>query len=140
MTIQMTSEETAANVSARLEYPACPLCRSEQRQFPFRLHRPYNVARCTACGFHYLYPRLIETAMQEVYRQSSYYEGGACGYADTIAVTWRKKPSPCSHFQGMRHNFAKSWIRLFDWLWELPWPRTASLNIGRGIAVRGNER
>jgi hypothetical protein len=25
----------------------------------------------------------MEAAMQEVYRQSSYYEGGACGYADT---------------------------------------------------------
>ena len=25
-------------------------------------------------------PRLIESAMQEVYRESSYYEGGACGY------------------------------------------------------------
>jgi 2-polyprenyl-3-methyl-5-hydroxy-6-metoxy-1,4-benzoquinol methylase len=79
----MTSEETAVNVSAKLEYPACPLCGSEQRQFPFRLHGPYNVARCTACGLHYLYPRLIETAMQEAYRQSSYYEGGTCGYADT---------------------------------------------------------
>src|SRR5438128_8821588 len=78
----MTLEETAADVSANLEYPVCPSCDSDRRQYPFRLHGPYNVARCTACGLHYLYPRLIESAMQEVYRQSSYYEGGACGYVD----------------------------------------------------------
>jgi SAM-dependent methyltransferase len=79
----MISQESSADVSAKLEYPACPVCGSEQRQFPFRLHGPYCVARCAACGFHYLYPRLMEAAMQEVYRQSSYYEGGACGYTDT---------------------------------------------------------
>src|ERR1700693_2407174 len=28
-------------------------------------------------------PGLIKTAMQEAYRQSSYYEDGTCGYADT---------------------------------------------------------
>ena len=79
----MTLQDTAADLSAKLEYPACPVCGSEERQFPFRLHKPYSVARCTACGVHYLYPRLIESAMQEAYRESSYYEGGACGYADT---------------------------------------------------------
>src|SRR6266481_378978 len=79
----MTLRETAADMSANLEYPACPSCDSAQRHFPFRLHGPYTVARCIECGLHYLYPRLIESAMQEVYRQSSYYEGGACGYADT---------------------------------------------------------
>jgi 2-polyprenyl-3-methyl-5-hydroxy-6-metoxy-1,4-benzoquinol methylase len=79
----MTFQETVASMSANLESPACPLCGSDRRQFPFRLHEPYRVARCKACGFYYLYPRLIETAMQEAYRQSSYYEGGSCGYADT---------------------------------------------------------
>jgi hypothetical protein len=79
----MISQESTANVSAKLEYPACPVCGGDQRQFPFRLHAPYSVARCMECGFHYLYPRLIETAIQEAYRQSSYYEGGTCGYADT---------------------------------------------------------
>ncbi|SRR6266568_46666 len=69
--------------SANLDYPACPLCGSDRRQFPFRLDEPYSVARCTECGLHYLYPRLTEPAMQEAYRQASYYEGGACGYADT---------------------------------------------------------
>jgi DNA-directed RNA polymerase subunit RPC12/RpoP len=79
----MILRETAAKASAKLEYSACPVCGSEQRQFPFHLHEPYTVARCTACGFHYLYPGLIKTAMQEAYRRSTYYEGGACGYADT---------------------------------------------------------
>jgi 2-polyprenyl-3-methyl-5-hydroxy-6-metoxy-1,4-benzoquinol methylase len=81
--VQTTSQETAANVSTNVEYPACPLCGSERREAPFRLHEPYRVARCPACGLHYLYPRVIERAMREAYRQPSYYEGGACGYADT---------------------------------------------------------
>jgi SAM-dependent methyltransferase len=78
----MIFQQTVTNVAAKLEYPACPLCGSDQRQFTFRLHEQYRVALCTACGFRYLYPRLIQAAMQEAYRQSSYYEGGACGYAD----------------------------------------------------------
>jgi SAM-dependent methyltransferase len=80
---QMTLKDAAAEISANLEYPACPLCRSDRREFRFRLQQPYNVVRCTECGLYYLYPRLIESAMQEAYRQPSYYEGGACGYADT---------------------------------------------------------
>jgi 2-polyprenyl-3-methyl-5-hydroxy-6-metoxy-1,4-benzoquinol methylase len=79
----MTLKEPAAETSANLEYPACPLCESDRRGFPFRLREPYRVARCIECGLHYLYPRLIESAMQEVYRESSYYKGGPCGYADT---------------------------------------------------------
>jgi 2-polyprenyl-3-methyl-5-hydroxy-6-metoxy-1,4-benzoquinol methylase len=80
---EMISQEGTADVSAKLEYPACPVCGSEQRQFTFHLHEPYSVARCEACGLHYLYPRLTEAAMQDVYRQWSYYEGGTSGYADT---------------------------------------------------------
>jgi len=79
----MTLKEPAAKISENLEYPACPLCGNKRSEFPFRLHEPYRVARCTECGLYYLFPRLTETAMQEVYRQPSYYEGGACGYADT---------------------------------------------------------
>ncbi len=86
----MTLKEPAAEISANLEYPACPLCECDRRGFPFRLHEPYEVARCIECGFHYLYPRLIESAMQEVYRESSYYEGGACGYADT-SYTFKRR-------------------------------------------------
>jgi SAM-dependent methyltransferase len=97
--------ETAADMSANLEYPACPSCDSAQRQFPFRLHGPYSVARCTACGLHYLYPRLIESAMQEVYRQSSYYEGGACGYADTSYIA--QEPALRATFKRLLHNLAK---------------------------------
>jgi len=79
----MNREHTIQDMREDLEYPACPLCGSEQRQFTFRLHEPYAVARCEPCGLHYLYPRLTEAAMQDVYRQSSYYEGGTSGYADT---------------------------------------------------------
>src|SRR4026207_214822 len=89
----MTLKEPALEIPANLEYPVCPLCNSDRRDFPFRLsatgrvrrgeQEPYRVARRIECGLHFLYPRLIERAMQEIYRESSYYEGGACGYADT---------------------------------------------------------
>ena len=55
---QMSREHTTPEMWGNLEYPACPLCGSERREFPFHLHEPYSVARCTACGFHYLYPGL----------------------------------------------------------------------------------
>lgn len=79
----MRTKYRGAEASTDLEYPPCPLCESDRRQFVFRLHEPYSVARCTECRFHYLYPRLRESAMQDIYRQSLYYEGGACGYTDT---------------------------------------------------------
>jgi 2-polyprenyl-3-methyl-5-hydroxy-6-metoxy-1,4-benzoquinol methylase len=101
---QMTPHATAADVSAKFEYPACPLCRSDRREFPFLLNGPYRVARCTACGLHYLSPRLIETAMQEVYRQSTYYEGGSCGYADTSYTA--QEAALRATFQRLLHNLA----------------------------------
>lgn len=79
----MTIKHRGAELLTNLEYPACPICASNRREFPFRLQQPYNVVRCTECGLYHLYPRLVESAMQEAYRKSSYYEGGACGYADT---------------------------------------------------------
>jgi len=101
----MTLKEPAAEISANLEYPACPLCESDRRGFPFRLHEPYEVARCIECGFHYLYPRLIESAIQEVYRESSYYEGGACGYADTSYTA--QECALRATFERLLHNLAK---------------------------------
>jgi 2-polyprenyl-3-methyl-5-hydroxy-6-metoxy-1,4-benzoquinol methylase len=101
----MISQESTADVSAKLEYPACPVCGSDQRHFPFRLHGPYRIACCEACGFQYLYPRLIEAAMEEVYRQSSYYEGGACGYADTSYTG--QEPALRATFKRLLRNLAK---------------------------------
>jgi 2-polyprenyl-3-methyl-5-hydroxy-6-metoxy-1,4-benzoquinol methylase len=101
----MTLKESAAEISATLEYPACPLCESDRREFPFRLREPYTVARCIECGLHYLYPRLIESAMQEVYRESSYYEGGTCGYADTSYTA--QEFALRATFKRLLHNLAK---------------------------------
>lgn len=103
-----------AEIGTNLEYPACPLCDSDQRQCPFRLPGPYNVAHCTACGVHYLYPRLVESAMQETYRQSSYYEGGACGYADTSYVA--QQPALRATFKRLLHNLAKRGLTSGDLL------------------------
>lgn len=100
----MISQERTANVSAELEYPACPVCGSDRREFSFRLHDPYRVVRCTACGFYYLYPRVIEGAMQEAYRQPSYYEGGACGYADTSYTA--QQSALRATFKRLLHNLA----------------------------------
>jgi 2-polyprenyl-3-methyl-5-hydroxy-6-metoxy-1,4-benzoquinol methylase len=103
--MQMTLKEPTTELSANLEYPACPLCESERRQFPFRLHEPYRVARCMECGLHYLYPRLVESAMQQAYRESSYYEGGACGYADTSYTA--QEFALRATFKRLLHNLAK---------------------------------
>jgi SAM-dependent methyltransferase len=78
-----STTESVAHAPTELEHPACPLCQSEGREFPFGLPAPYDVARCTACGGYYLCPRLIESAMQDIYRQSSYYAGGESGYGET---------------------------------------------------------
>ncbi len=56
------------------------------------------------CGLYYLYPRLFESAMQEVYRQSSYYEGGASGYADTSYTA--QESALRSTFKRLLHNLA----------------------------------
>ncbi len=108
----MIAQGSTANVSAKLEYPACPVCGSDQRQFPFRLHPPYSVACCTACGFHYLYPRLIESAMQEACRESSYYEGGACGYADTSYTA--HKAALRATFERVLRNLARRRLTMFE--------------------------
>jgi SAM-dependent methyltransferase len=68
------------------------------------LHDPYSVVRCSTCGFYYLYPRVIEGAMQEAYRQPSYYEGGACGYADTSYTA--QESSLRATFKRLLHNLA----------------------------------
>jgi SAM-dependent methyltransferase len=80
----MSATETSAEpLRSGLEHPACPICAGVERSFPFALSHGHRVARCQDCGIHYLYPRLSEEAMQLVYQDPSYYEGGESGYADT---------------------------------------------------------
>jgi hypothetical protein len=50
----MTLKEPAADTSANLEYPACPLCDSDRRELRFRLREAYNGARCIEYGLHWL--------------------------------------------------------------------------------------
>lgn len=102
---EMISQGSTADLSEKLEYPACPGCGSNRRDFPFSLHDPYRVACCEACGLHYLYPRLTEAAMQDVYRESSYYAGGACGYAD--ASYSAQETALRATFKRLLHNLAK---------------------------------
>jgi SAM-dependent methyltransferase len=104
----MAHESTTGSVAhapAELEYPGCPLCQSDRREFPFCLSGPYGVARCGACGLYYLYPRLIESAMQAIYRESSYYAGGESGYGET---SYRAQESALrATFQRLLQNLAK---------------------------------
>jgi SAM-dependent methyltransferase len=111
---QMTLKEPAAEISTNLEYPACPLCGSDRREFPFRLHQPHSVVRCTECGLYYLYPRLAESAMQEAYRESSYYEGGTCGYADTSYTA--QEFALRATFKRLLHNLASCGLTSGDLL------------------------
>src|SRR5205814_10604306 len=50
----MISQESTANVSAKLEYPAWPVCGSDRREFPFRCCDPYTIARGRAGCIYYL--------------------------------------------------------------------------------------
>ncbi|MEY2519121.1 MAG: hypothetical protein QOF24_880 [Verrucomicrobiota bacterium] len=105
----MTLPQTAiAGVTAELEYPNCPLCHGERRELRFRLGGTYNVASCLECKMHYLYPRLTEEAMQAVYREPSYYEGGESGYADTSYAD--QEASLRATFRCLLHNLAKRGI------------------------------
>jgi SAM-dependent methyltransferase len=56
------------------------------------------------CGLYYLYPRLLESAIQEAYRQSSYYERGECGYADTSYSA--QESALRATFKRLLHNLA----------------------------------
>jgi 2-polyprenyl-3-methyl-5-hydroxy-6-metoxy-1,4-benzoquinol methylase len=58
-----------------------------------------------ACGLYYLYPRLSESAMREVYRQPSYYKGGACGYSDASYIA--QESALRATFKRLLHNLAK---------------------------------
>jgi SAM-dependent methyltransferase len=78
-----TTETASALLRSSLEHPACPLCHNEGREFSFALSEGYRVARCQNCGTQYLYPRLTGEAMQLVYQDPTYYQGGRSGYADT---------------------------------------------------------
>jgi len=58
--------------------------------------------RCAECGLHYLYPRLSVDAMQQIYREPSYYEGGASGYRDGSYTS--QEPSLRATFRRLLKN------------------------------------
>lgn len=69
----------SADTTAKLEEASCPMCSSDARVAVFRF-APFGVVRCAECGLHYLSPRLVESAMVEMYRSGDYFEGGEMGY------------------------------------------------------------
>ena len=90
------------DAASQLEYPTCPFCKSDRRELPLGLSPPYRLARCLGCGAYYLYPRLSENAMQEVYRKSTYFEGGTCGYSDTSYA--QQEPALRATFRRLMHT------------------------------------
>ena len=78
--------------------------RQSPTRVSFSFARPVQYRAWTTCGFYYLYPRVIEGAMQEAYRQPSYYEGGACGYADTSETA--QESALRATFKGLLNNLA----------------------------------
>ncbi len=71
------------DAASQLEYPTCPFCKSDRRELRFGFSPPYRLARCLGCSAYHLYPRLSENDMQQLYRKSTYFEGGTSGYSDT---------------------------------------------------------
>lgn len=65
-----------------LEFPACPLCRSERREMSYGHFGEHKIMRCRDCRVHYLYPRLTENAMRRFYTNDDYFESSDAGYSD----------------------------------------------------------
>jgi len=73
----------AVKAYPQLEYPACPLCRTDQPEVRYAEFGVHKIVRCRKCEVHYLYPRLTEEAMYRAYSEDNYFEGGDSGYSDT---------------------------------------------------------
>lgn len=70
----------------QLEQTPCPLCGCADARRPGpAAFAPFAIARCAACGFHYLSPRLVEAQMHARYTEAAYYaapeRAPATGYA-----------------------------------------------------------
>lgn len=99
------TQTTVPPVRPALERPACPLCGDGAREFPYELPQGFRVARCQKCATHYLYPRLTEQAMQLVYQDPTYYQGGDSGYADTSY--FEQEPALRATFKCLLRNLQK---------------------------------
>jgi 2-polyprenyl-3-methyl-5-hydroxy-6-metoxy-1,4-benzoquinol methylase len=76
-----------------LEFPACPLCGSEERHEKVYGFAPFAVARCRRCRLWYLSPRLAEPLMRASYADDAYFEGGAAGYSSYQAQEATLRPT-----------------------------------------------
>lgn len=90
---------------AELEYPVCPLCRTDQREVRYAEFGAHKIVRCRKCEVHYLYPRLTESAMHRTYAEADYFEGGNSGYSDTSYALQERALR--STFRRLLHNMQK---------------------------------
>jgi SAM-dependent methyltransferase len=81
---------------AGIEYTSCPLCYSGEQNNVYAKFAPYAVVQCRSCGFYYLSPRLAETVMRQIYKDTAYFENMTIGYdsyveqENTLRATFRR--------------------------------------------------
>jgi len=79
-----------------LEYSGCPQCGAVSHHIEYDRFHPYMVVRCRLCKFHYLCPRLSESAIQSSYKDNDYFYSHNYGYLDysdqeaALRVTFRR--------------------------------------------------
>ncbi|OHB31479.1 MAG: hypothetical protein A2X79_01030 [Desulfuromonadaceae bacterium GWB2_53_15] len=74
--------DSLEQLDERHEYTNCPICSAAGKKVLYHLVAPYRVVTCTACGFHYMDPRLREEHMMELYGDDSYFGSETVGYVD----------------------------------------------------------
>lgn len=81
----------------KIEYPNCPLCRSDDARIIYEHIDSYRVVQCRSCRFYYLSPRPAEVIMERIYQDDSYYDGvSTIGYesyhdqAYSLRATFRR--------------------------------------------------
>ena len=74
-----------SSLTSQLEETECPLCQSRQAVVAYGDFSPYAIARCSACQFYYLSPRLTKAAMLQEYQKDNYFEGDDAGYDSYLA-------------------------------------------------------
>src|SRR3990172_8824003 len=78
------TEQMLMTCSAELEYTVCPMCESGQRDIAYKRFTPFAVVCCCSCGFYYLYPRLNENVISDLYREDDYFNSENGGYSNYV--------------------------------------------------------
>ena len=83
---QITLKEPTTEMSANLEYPACPLCGSDRREFPFRLSATGRIRR----GEHEPYTMALRRGQIPLSLSAADRERNSKGVSATVVVRRRR--------------------------------------------------